>query len=162
MAGIDSSFAAQNFHSLFAKEADLPERLLSADPDSFLGRALARMMGKRGGDRTRSAGRLSHCLPRPRRTTLSARITGRPWTRFQAGAADRVAGRKLSRPVLVLGPRLLRCRAGPTPVEKWRSWAEDAAGGPTCGVHLQLEDAPDEVLPALRPSLSRQSNTSRA
>jgi len=48
MANVDHRFASQNFHwFLFAQEADLPERLLAADSDVFLERALARMTGGR-------------------------------------------------------------------------------------------------------------------
>lgn len=44
MAAIDYRSAAHTFHwFFFAQEADLPERLLAADPDAFIAHALARM-----------------------------------------------------------------------------------------------------------------------
>ena len=48
MAAVDYRTAVQTFHwFLFAQEADLPERLLAADPDAFIDRALDKMTGGR-------------------------------------------------------------------------------------------------------------------
>jgi len=69
--------------------------------------------------------------------------------------ADRAAGRRLSCPVLVLWLQAQAVPGRPAPVEIWRRWADDVGGGTTGGGHLQLEDAPDEVLALLRPFLAR-------
>ncbi len=157
MAGVDFRFATRAFHwFLFAQEADLPERLLAADPDGFLDRALAGMTGGRDViepaalDAYRVAFRdpaVRHAICEDYRAALGEDLA--------LDAADREAGHKLSCPVLVLWPGADAVPGRPTPVEVWRRWADDVAGAATGGGHLQPEDAPDEVLGSLIPFLGQ-------
>jgi hypothetical protein len=151
MTAVDYRAAAQVFHwFLFAQEADLPERLLAADPDAFIDRALAKMTGGRDViepaalNAYRVAFRdptVRHAICEEYRAAMNEDLA--------LDAADRAAGRRISCPVLVLWPRETAIPSRPTPIETWRSWADDVTGTATGGGHLQPEDAPDEVLASL-------------
>ena len=159
MAAIDYRAAAQAFHwFLFAQEADLPERLLAADPDAFINRALTRMTGGRdviepaAVDAYRVAFRdpaVRHAICEDYRAAMNEDLA--------LDAADRAAGRRISCPVLVLWPREDAIPGRSTPIETWRRWADDVIGTATGGGHLQPEDAPDEVLASLHPFLARRT-----
>ena len=156
MAAIDYRAAAQAFHwFLFAQEGDLPERLLAADPDAFVERALATMTGGRDViepaalDAYRIAFRdpaVRHAICEDYRAAMNEDLA--------LDAADRAAGSRLSCPVLVLWPEEAAMPGRPTPIEIWRRWADHVSGSATRGGHLQPEDAPDEVLTSLRPFLA--------
>lgn len=159
MAGIDRRFAMRAFHwFLLAQEADLPERLLAADPDAFLHRALAGMTGGRDViepaalDAYRAAFRdpaVRHAICEDYRAAMGEDLA--------LDAADREAGRRLSCPVLVLWPGADAVPGRRPPTEIWRRWADDVAGAATGGGHLQPEDAPNEVLASLQPFLARHA-----
>lgn len=157
MAGIDLGFAVKNYHWFFlAQEADLPERLLAADPDAFLARTLEGMTG--GRDVIDKAAREAYLAAFRNPTVRHAMCED-----YRAAVnedlafdrADREAGRKLPCPVMVLWPDADWVKGGPTPVEIWRRWAEDVEGWATSGGHLQAEDAPDEVISKLSSFLDR-------
>jgi haloacetate dehalogenase len=68
-------------------------------------------------------------------------------------AEDRDAGRRIRCPVLVQwGAQEDAMADGPLRV--WRRWAGDVHGGPVPSGHFLPEEAPDEVLAALRPFLA--------
>ena len=157
MAAVDYRTATKAFHwFLFAQEADLPERLLAADPDAFIDRALGKMTG--GRDVIEPAAleayrtafrdpRVRHAICEDYRAAMNEDLA--------LDAADRAAGHRMPCPVLVLWPRATALPDQPTPIKTWRSWADDVSGAATGGGHLQPEDAPDEVLASLGPFLSR-------
>jgi haloacetate dehalogenase len=157
MEAIDYRAANEAFHwFLFAQEADLPERLLAADPDAFIERVLAKMTGGRkvidpdALNAYKTAFRdpaVRHAICEDYRAALNEDLA--------ADAADRKAGRRISCPVMVLWPDAMAMPGRPTPVEIWQGWAADVSGAATGGGHLQPEDAPDEVLASLRQFLSR-------
>ncbi|NYZ14440.1 alpha/beta hydrolase [Azospirillum sp. RWY-5-1] len=152
LSGVDHRFSRKNFHWFFlAQDADLPERLLAAAPDAFIDRALASMAG--GLERVEPAAldvyraafrdpAVRHAICEDYRAALTEDLA--------LDTADRAAGRKLACPVQVLWPA---AEERPDPVTVWSGWADDVTGMPTSGGHLQPEDAPDEVLAALRPFL---------
>jgi haloacetate dehalogenase len=160
MAAVDYRAAAQAYHwFLFAQEADLPERLLAADPDAFIDRALAKMTGGRDViepaalDAYRMAFRdptVRHAICEDYRAAMNEDLA--------FDAADRAAGRRMSCPVLVLWPGETALPGRATPIKTWRSWADDVTGTATGGGHLQPEDAPDEVLASLHPFLARRTS----
>ncbi len=157
MAAVDYHAAAQAFHwFLLAQEADLPERLLAADPDAFINRALSTMTGGRhviepaALDAYRMAFRdpaVRHAICEDYRAAMNEYLA--------LDAADRATGRRMPCPVLVLWPGENAEPNQPTPIETWRGWADDVSGTATAGGHLQPEDAPDEVMASLRPFLAR-------
>ncbi|WP_213881914.1 alpha/beta hydrolase [Pseudomonas sp. dw_358] len=143
LATVDAGFALANYHWFFmAQPGELPERLLTADPDGFISACLAKM-----------AGGLDHLDPRAVAAYLEA--FRRPSVRHamcedyraavnedrEQDAVDRAAGNTLACPVLVLWPD-----NKPSALQAWREWAADLRGAAISGGHLQPEQSSDEVL----------------
>ncbi|SEK17341.1 MULTISPECIES: alpha/beta fold hydrolase [unclassified Variovorax] len=155
MAAVDFRYATRTFHwFLFAQEADLPERLLAADPDAFIEHALSGMTGGRAVvepaamEAYRAAFRdptVRHAICEDYRAAMGEDLL--------LDEADLAAGRLMPCPVLVLWPEAEHLPGRPNPVDIWRRWATDVEGRSTSGGHLQPEDAPGEVLAALQPFL---------
>ncbi|MFJ7439645.1 alpha/beta fold hydrolase [Methylorubrum thiocyanatum] len=160
MAGVDLGFAVKNFHWFFlAQEADLPERMLAADPDAFMDRTLEGMTGGRGViDQAAREAYLAAFRDPAVRHAICEDYRAAVTEDLAFDRADREAGRKLPCPVMVLWPEADWVKGGPTPVEIWRRWADDVKGGATGGGHLQAEDVPDEVMAKLGPFLDRPRN----
>ena len=160
MQAIDFKAAARAFHwFFFAQEADLPERMLAADPDAFLERALSQMTEGRdiveaaALDAYRTSFRdpsVRHAICEDYRAAMNEDLAH--------DTADRELARQMPCPVLVLWPRSNVATRLPTHIEVWKRWASDVSGVETSGGHLQPEDAPDEVLAALGPFLLTNSN----
>lgn len=158
MASMDFRGATKAFHwFLFAQKADLPERLLAADPDAFINSALESMTEGRDFievavmDAYRSAFR----NPSVRRAILEDYRAAMDEDLAQ-DAADFAAGRKIHCPVLALWPHAESEAGQPKPIDIWKRWGTDVSGTSTGGGHLQPEDAPAEVLGALKPFLERR------
>lgn len=160
MAAIDFRVANRAFHwFLLAQPADLPERMLAADPDAFIDAALEKMTGGRGFiepaamDAYRAAFRIPavrHAICEDYRAALHEDLA--------QDTADYVAGRKMPCPVLVLWSAAESVTGRPTPLDVWRRWANDVSGTLTSGGHLQPEEAAQEVLAALGPFLAGKVN----
>ncbi|SDA38164.1 haloacetate dehalogenase [Pseudomonas sp. NFACC15-1] len=157
MASMDFRAATKAFHwFLFAQKADLPERLLAADPDAFIDAALAQMTEGRdfieatAMEAYRAAFRrtsVRHAILEDYRAAMDEDLV--------QDAADFAAGRKIHCPVLVLWPDAEHTNGRPTPADIWRRWATDVSGTSIGGGHLQPEDTPAQVLAALKPFLAR-------
>jgi len=157
MAAMNYRSAAHAFHwFFFAQEADLPERLLAADPDAVIDRALNKMTGGRDViepaalEAYRTAFRnpsVRHAICEDYRAALNEDLA--------LDNGDLAAGNKMSCPVLVLWPQVDGVPSQQTPIETWRRWASDVTGNSTSGGHLQPEDAPEEVLQSLQPFLEK-------
>lgn len=154
-AGKDFALGAYHW-MLFAQPYDLPERLLSGDPDFFLDWTLQRMTKDAGAlsDDARAAYREAFRRPEVRHAMMQD---------YRAGAsidqehdlADRAAGRVLDCPVLVLWEEG-RFSDTNTPLQIWKNWAKDVDGCAIPGGHLQPEEQPEAVLDAVRPFLARK------
>ncbi|MBV9734049.1 MAG: alpha/beta hydrolase [Verrucomicrobia bacterium] len=156
MSAVDHRFATKNFHwFLFAQDPDLPELLLDAAPDAFIDRALAAMA--RGLEKVDPAAleayrfafrdpTVRHAICEDYRAAVNEDL--------ELDLTDRAQGHKLSCPVQVLWPAAQTTHGSADPIAIWSSWADDVIGTTTSGGHLQPEDAPDEVLAALRPFLN--------
>jgi haloacetate dehalogenase len=140
---------------LFAQPFDLPERLLAGDPDYFLEWTLRKMTRHRErlSDEAVLAYREAFRRPAVRHAMMQDYRAG-AGTDNEQDLADRAAGRKLRCPVLVLWEQG-RFPPGDTPLEIWRNWATAVEGREIPGGHLQAEEAPEAVLEALLPFLSR-------
>ncbi len=152
---MDSRFAFDNFHWLFlAQPFDLPERLLSADPDRFIDAALAKMAG--GLDRidadALTAYRAAFREPSVRHAICEDYRAG-PNEDLANDAADRTAGTLMQCPVLALWPDAYDGEK--SPLDIWRRWASDVTGKALPGGHLLPEACPEQVLASLRPFLLR-------
>lgn len=158
MTAVDFHFAAKNSHWFFlAQKADLPERLLAADPDLFLDREfenrsteIERVVEGPAMAAYRAAFRdpaVRHAMCEDYRSGLDEDLA--------IDSADRLAGRQLDCPVLALWPRSQVDEGQPNLADIWKKWAGTVVGSAMDGGHLQPEDQPDQVLDSLIPFLSR-------
>ncbi|SAK47551.1 hydrolase [Caballeronia fortuita] len=155
-AAIDKTFALNAWHWFFlAQPGDLPERMLAADPDGFLDRALEKMAG--GLDRIdplaldayRTAfrdPRVRHAMCEDYRAAASEDI--------EHDSIDAGAGKRLACPVLVLWSEREQKGRNTLPLDAWSRWATNVTGKGLPGGHLLPEDAPDEVLASLEQFLA--------
>lgn len=157
----DYRFAMNAWHWFFLSQpADLPERMLAADPDAFIERALARMAG--GLDRIDPV-----ALDAYRRAFRDPDVRHAVCEDYRAAVeedseydtADRARGARLACPVLVLWSRRERAGKTTTPIEIWRNWADDVSGCGIGGGHLLPEESHEEVLRELVPFLARRVPT---
>jgi haloacetate dehalogenase len=151
-ARVDRKLAHASYHWFFlAQPADLPERLIGADPEYFLQTTLARWAGSAGAFTPEAMAEYVRCFSDPAtvRATCEDYRAGAT-VDFALDEADRTAGRMIGCPVLALwsGHRGLGNRANVLDV--WREWATDVRGGPLPGGHFLPEEAPDETYDALR------------
>jgi haloacetate dehalogenase len=150
-AAIDRTFALNAWHWFFlAQPADLPERMMATDPDSFIDAALAKMAG--GLDRVdplaleayRTAFRraeVRHAMCEDYRAATSEDL--------EHDAGDLSAGRKLACPTLVLWSDREAKARNTSPIVTWSRWAMNVTGKALPGGHLLPEDSPNEVLSEL-------------
>ncbi|SKA35862.1 haloacetate dehalogenase [Enhydrobacter aerosaccus] len=137
----------------FAQPFDLPERLIGADPGYFFDWTLRRM--------AKYFDRLSpEAITAYRSAFLRPDVRRAIFADYRAGATvdeghdreDRQAGRRLACPVFVTW-EAGRYSSGDSPVDIWRSWADEVDGGPIDAGHLQAEEAPEDLLTAILPFL---------
>jgi haloacetate dehalogenase len=160
-ASVNKAFAVNAWHWFFlAQPADLPERMLAADPDAFIERALGKMAG--GLERMDS-----DALDAYRRAFRNPDVRHAMCEDYRAAAdedsahdsADRAAGRKLVCPVMVLWSLEERKGQAHTPIEIWRAWADEVSGRGIGGGHLQPEESHEEVLHDLVPFLRQHTSS---
>lgn len=158
LASMDFRGASKAFHwFLLAQQADLPERLLAADPDAFIDFALEKMTEGREVIEAPAMEAYRAAFRRPSvRLAMIEDYRSALDEDLALDEADFAAGRKLRCPVLVLWPDADHADDRPTPTEIWQRWATDVTGSSTRGGHLQPEDAPEQVLAALAPFLQIQ------
>jgi haloacetate dehalogenase len=150
-AAVDKTFALNAWHWFFlAQPADLPERMLAADPDAYLETALAKMAG--GLDRVDplalDAYRTAFRRPGVRHA-MCEDYRAAACEDLEHDAGDFSAGRKLACPVLVLWSESDPNAKRAAPIETWSRWATTVTGKALPGGHLLPEDSPDEVLSEL-------------
>uniref|UniRef100_A0A7C1XEF7 Alpha/beta hydrolase n=1 Tax=Pseudomonas graminis TaxID=158627 RepID=A0A7C1XEF7_9PSED len=160
LASMDFRGASKAFHwFLLAQQADLPERLLAADPDAFIDFALEKMTEGREVIEAAAMQAYRAAFRRPSvRLAMIEDYRAALDEDLAMDEADFEAGRKLSCPVLVLWPETDHADNRPAPIEVWRRWATNVTGSSTRGGHLQPEDAPEQVLASLVPFLRAQKD----
>lgn len=152
--------AAVGFHLyLMAQPPGLPEEMIAAAPDAFFGHFLDVWSAGAGADAIPAA------IPADVRAVyLAASRAAVPSIvadyRASAGVdvehdrADRDAGHRLRMPVAVL-QQDWGAALGFDAAARWRAWAPDLQHATVgCG-HFMAEEAPDEVVAALRDLLAR-------
>ncbi|SAK60070.1 hydrolase [Caballeronia hypogeia] len=158
---VDHRFAMNAWHWFFLSQpADLPERMLAADPDAFIERSLAKTAG--GLDRIDPV-----ALDAYRRAFRDPDVRHTMCEDYRAAveedaeydAFDRARGARLTCPVLVLWSRREREGQNTTPVDIWRRWADDVSGCGIAGSHLLPEESHEDVLRELVPFLARHART---
>jgi haloacetate dehalogenase len=141
---VDATFATAYWHWFFFAQPDIPERVITADPDRWY-RGDPATMGQENYDEWRSATR----NPEVVRAMLEDYRAGLTVDRDDE-EADRAAGTRIGCPVLVLWSLrddLEKLHGDPRLI--WRSWADDVVGHSIDSGHHMAEQAPDELAHAL-------------
>jgi len=149
--GMNADKAIASYHWTFlAVPAPVPERLIGADPEFYIGHLLERWTGRRD---ALDPAAVAAYLGQFRDPAVIAATCGD----YRAGATvdraddaeDRRRGRKIACPVLVLwGRGYLSSKTG-SPLAVWRNWADDVCEvALDCG-HFVAEEKPEEAAQAL-------------
>jgi len=149
--GMTADKALASYHwSFLAVPAPVPERLIGADPEFYIGHLLERWAGRR--DALDPAAVAAYLAQFRDPAVIAASCAD-----YRAGATvdraddaeDRRRGNKIACPVLVLwGRGYLSSKTG-SPLAVWRNWADDAREvALDCG-HFVAEEKPAECAAAL-------------
>jgi len=140
----DARFATKWWHWFFFAQPEIPERVITADPDAWY-RGDRERMGAENYDEWRAATR----DPAVVRAMLEDYRAGLTIDREHEDA-DRAAGRTLPMPLLVLWSLRddLEELYG-DPLAIWRDWADDVDGYGIDSGHHVAEEAPDALASAL-------------
>jgi haloacetate dehalogenase len=155
-AAMNRDFGLAGYHLFFvAQPAELPERLIGADPDLFLTHTLQAWCGTNGAITAEALAAYREAFADPR--TIHATCED-----YRAGAtvdvahdrADRDQGRRIRAPLLLLWGQPPGLELPFDPLAVWRRWAGNVDGRPLpCG-HFLAEERPAEVVDALHGFLS--------
>lgn len=140
--------------SLLAQPAPLPERLITAVPDAFVGAAIEEWGS--GSDAFSDEVRVLYtdALRDPETAhAICEEYRAAATLDYQADQRDRAAGRQINAPTLVLwaapGPLDSWYEDAGGPLGIWRDWAPAAVGGPMPGGHFFPEANPEGTFRAL-------------
>lgn len=142
---ITPEFATAWYHWFFFAQPDVPERVITSDPDAWYRGDPDAMGAENFAERREAVHR-----PEVVRAMLEDYRAGLTIDRADE-EADRAAGRRLAMPLLVLWSRRddLEQLFG-DPVTIWRAWADDVRGHAIDSGHHVAEEAPEELEAALR------------
>ncbi|PDP88050.1 alpha/beta hydrolase [Glycomyces fuscus] len=146
--------AAVGFHLyLMAQPPGLPEQLIGASPDAFFGHFLD--VWTRDPEAVPADVRAAYLrASREAVASIVADYRASAGIDVEHDEADRAAGRRLAMPVTVL-QQDWGAALGYDAAAVWRAWAADLHHSTvTCG-HFMAEEAPAEVVKALRDLLAR-------
>jgi haloacetate dehalogenase len=140
----DARFATAWWHWFFFAQPDVPERVITADPDAWY-RGDPKAMGQENYDEWRAAMR-DPAVVRGMLEDYRAGLT----VDYDDERADRAAGRRVRQPLLVLWSTRddLEDLYG-DPLVIWRDWADDVTGHGINSGHHMAELAPDALAAAL-------------
>ena len=140
----DATFATRWWHWFFYAQPEIPERVITADPDAWY-RGDRDAMGPENHDEWRAAMRDPDVV----RGMLEDYRAGLTVDRLDEDA-DRAAGRRVRPPLLVLWSTFddLEELYG-DPLVIWRRWADDVTGFGIASGHHLAEEAPDALTEAL-------------
>jgi haloacetate dehalogenase len=144
LARTDARFATRWWHWFFFAQPEIPERVITADPDAWY-RGDPQVMGPENHEEWRAAMR----DPAVVRGMLEDYRAGLTVDRDDE-EADHAAGRRIRAPLLVLWSALddlEELHGDPLPI--WRDWADDVRGHAITSGHHMAEEAPDELAAAL-------------
>ncbi len=148
---ITVEFATEWWHWFFFAQAELPERVITADPDRWYSGDPERM-GRENYDEWRAATR----DPSVVRAMLEDYRAGLSIDR-EHEQADWEAGVRLACPTLVLWSEyddLARLHGDPRRI--WSRWSEDVSGHSIASGHHMAEEASDELSAALAAFLDQE------
>jgi haloacetate dehalogenase len=148
---MNAEAALRGYHwLLLAQTAPLPERLIGHDPDFYLRHLLDRWAGR---PEALDSGAIAEYTRHFRKPSVIEAMC----EDYRAGAttdrdddrADRLGGRRLACPTLVLWGRRYLAGQAASPLDIWRPWAEDVRDvALDCG-HFLAEEQPHECADAL-------------
>ncbi|MER7443561.1 alpha/beta fold hydrolase [Micromonospora avicenniae] len=146
--------AAVGFHLyLMAQPAGLPEQLISGSPDAFFGHFLD--IWTRDPEAIPADVRAAYlAASRAAVTSIVADYRASAGVDVTHDRADRVAGNQLRMPVTVL-QQDWGAALGYDAAQLWRAWAPDLVHRTVSCGHFMAEEAPAEVVAALRALLAR-------
>ncbi|MEV1178260.1 alpha/beta hydrolase, partial [Nonomuraea sp. NPDC049784] len=138
---------------LMAQPPGLPERLIAADPDAFFGHFLDTWTGDPqaipAGVRAAYMEACRHAIP-----SIVADYRASAGVDIEHDQADRAAGNRLRMPVTVL-QQDWGAALGYDAAALWRAWAPDVRHGTVGFGHFMAEEAPADIVKALRELLER-------
>lgn len=145
----DARFATRWWHWFFFGQPDTPERVITADPESWYA-GDPDVMGQDNYTEWRAAIRDPHVV----RAMLEDYRAGLTIDRNDE-EADRAAGHRLHIPLLVLWSLQddLEDLYG-DPLQIWREWATDVRGHGIDSSHHVAEEAPDDLVASMLPFLA--------
>lgn len=148
----DARFATAWWHWFFFAQPDIPERVITADPDAWY-HGDPTVMGQGNHDEWRSAMRDPDVV-RGMLEDYRAGLT----VDYRDEIADRAAGRRLTMPVLALWSARddLEELYG-DPLAIWQDWADDVTGHCINSGHHMAEEAPHDLAAALTTFLREGS-----
>lgn len=147
----DARFATAWWHWFFFAQPEIPERVITADPDSWYTGDPA-VMGQENYAEWRSAVRDPDVV----RAMLEDYRAGMTIDR-EHEEADRARGHRVSAPLLVLWSlRDDLAQLYGDPLTIWRSWATEVEGRGIDSGHHVAEEAPEDLVAALVPFLQRR------
>lgn len=146
--------AAVAFHLyLMAQPPGLPEQLIGAAPDAFFGHFLDAWTQR--GDAIPADVRAAYLeASRNAVTSIVADYRASAGVDVEHDRADREAGNRLAMPFTVL-QQDWGAALGYDAVELWQAWATDLDHRTVTSGHFMAEEAPSEVVKALRELLAR-------
>lgn len=148
LARCDATFAREWYHWFFFAQPDIPERVITADPDAWYGVGVRNTREGMGEENFADFHRAIHDP-----ATVHAMIED-----YRAGLdadraaddADREAGRRIGCPVQVLwSTRDDMAELYGDVLAVWDAWATDVRGGPIESGHHVAEEAPGELAAAV-------------
>lgn len=156
LARITPEFATAWWHWFFFAQPDTPERVITADPDSWYSGDEQTM-----GSENYAEWKTAIHDPGVVRAMLEDYRAGLTVDRL-AEEADRAANRRLSCPTLVLWSEFddLAELHG-DPIRIWSEWADNVRGQSIASGHHMAEEAPDQLATALADFLHTTSDTQR-
>ncbi|HEX2888639.1 alpha/beta hydrolase [Vineibacter terrae] len=147
-AHVDKALATAYWHWFFLiQKADLPERMIGADPEFYLQRLL--------GGLTQTGAITDEAFAEYRRCFAQEARIHATCEDYRAGASIDLThhaadqGRKITCPLLVLWGASSGVGRMYKPLEVWRGWADDVSGQAVPGGHFLPEEAPRETLDAM-------------
>jgi haloacetate dehalogenase len=150
---VTRAWATASYHWFFMIQPyDLPERLMSADPDFFIARKLAKTAQGLSFFGKEALEEYKRCFRNP--ATVHAMCEDYRATAtvdFAMDTEDFAAGRKIACPTLLLWGATGAVGRNHKPAEVWKDYAADIRGAKAlpCG-HYLSEEAPEETYAELR------------
>lgn len=149
------AFARAYWHWFFLIKAEpVPETMIGADPGFFLRQHMSR--GAKGVDLfdPRAFAEYERCFRLPGAIQAMCEDYRASATVDMAqDAADLAAGKRIRCPLMALWGAEGAVGKNFDVLASWREWADDVRGGPVSGGHYIPEEAPGELLAALRDHL---------